>query len=83
MRLRAPAPPVKLTPPRPNSPSWVSKRLAGVICHPEPSTSAPECWYQAQGLAIRIKPWPASPKRSCSMLRRSPVIRSAVVGESP
>ena len=55
---------------------------AGSMRQPEPCTSTPRCPYQAQGLAISRKPWPASPYCSCSNERTSAVMESAVTGEN-
>ena len=78
----APAAPPNSAPPIPYGPSRI-KPTAVANFQPWSLSSISLCPYHAQGFAIRLKPWPPSPKRACNCCRTSPVIRSAVVGESP
>ena len=65
-------------------PSFVVGPVMRLELQPSPAPCTTSLWkYHSHGLAMRMKPWPASPNLSCNRRRVVPVMPSLVIGESP
>ena len=83
IRSRALVPPVKLTPPEAEEPVVRDEVASRVDLPAAAGNLNAVVLIPGPRFGDEAKPWPASPKRFWNSMRTSPVMRSAVVGESP